>query len=40
MRGRAGIRDLQAVLSLEERPDAFATLANGPINDIKVLLGA
>ena len=38
--GRAGIGDLKAVLPLEEGPDAFATLAEGPTADIKVFLGA
>jgi (R,R)-butanediol dehydrogenase / meso-butanediol dehydrogenase / diacetyl reductase len=38
--GRAGIGDLKAVLPLEEGPAAFATLANGPTDDIKVFLGA
>jgi (R,R)-butanediol dehydrogenase / meso-butanediol dehydrogenase / diacetyl reductase len=38
--GRAGIGDLKAVLPLEDGPAAFATLANGPTDDIKVFLGA
>jgi threonine dehydrogenase-like Zn-dependent dehydrogenase len=38
--GRAGIGDLKAVLSLDEGPEAFATLAKGPTDDIKVFLGA
>ncbi len=38
--GRAGIGDLKAVLPLEEGPAAFATLAKGPTDDIKVFLGA
>jgi threonine dehydrogenase-like Zn-dependent dehydrogenase len=38
--GRAGIGDLKAVLALEEGPAAFATLAEGPTDDIKVFLGA
>lgn len=38
--GRAGIGDLKAVLPFEEGPQAFATLAKGPTDDIKVFLGA
>jgi threonine dehydrogenase-like Zn-dependent dehydrogenase len=38
--GRAGIGDLKAVLPLEAGPAAFATLAKGPTDDIKVFLGA
>lgn len=38
--GRAGIGDLKAVLPLDEGPAAFATLAAGPTDDIKVFLGA
>ncbi len=38
--GRAGIGDLKAVLPLEDGPAAFATLAKGPTDDIKVFLGA
>jgi (R,R)-butanediol dehydrogenase / meso-butanediol dehydrogenase / diacetyl reductase len=38
--GRAGIGDLKAVLPLDEGPQAFATLAEGPTDDIKVFLGA
>ena len=38
--GRAGIGDLKAVLPLDEGPAAFATLAEGPTDDIKVFLGA
>jgi (R,R)-butanediol dehydrogenase / meso-butanediol dehydrogenase / diacetyl reductase len=38
--GRAGIGDLKAVLPLEAGPEAFATLAKGPTDDIKVFLGA
>jgi threonine dehydrogenase-like Zn-dependent dehydrogenase len=38
--GRAGIGDLKVVLPLEEGPAAFATLAKGPTDDIKVFLGA
>jgi threonine dehydrogenase-like Zn-dependent dehydrogenase len=38
--GRAGIGDLKAVLPLEDGPEAFATLAKGPTDDIKVFLGA
>ena len=38
--GRAGIGDLKALLPLEDGPDAFATLAKGPTDDIKVFLGA
>jgi threonine dehydrogenase-like Zn-dependent dehydrogenase len=37
--GRAGIGDLKALLPLEEGPEAFATLAKGPTDDIKVFLG-
>ena len=37
--GRAGIGDLKAILPLEEGPNAFATLAEGPTTDIKVFLG-
>ena len=37
--GRAGIGDLKAVLPLEDGPNAFATLAKGPTDDIKVFLG-
>ena len=38
--GRAGIGALKAVLPLEDGPAAFATLAKGPTDDIKVFLGA
>lgn len=38
--GRAGIGDLKGVLPLDEGPAAFATLAEGPTEDIKVFLGA
>jgi len=38
--GRAGIGDLEAVLPLERGPAAFATLAEGPTEEIKVFLGA
>jgi threonine dehydrogenase-like Zn-dependent dehydrogenase len=38
--GRAGIGDLKAVLPLDQGPAAFATLAEGPTDDIKVFLGA
>lgn len=38
--GRAGIGDLKGILSLDEGPAAFATLAEGPTADIKVFLGA
>jgi threonine dehydrogenase-like Zn-dependent dehydrogenase len=38
--GRAGIGDLKELLPLEDGPDAFATLAKGPTDDIKVFLGA
>jgi threonine dehydrogenase-like Zn-dependent dehydrogenase len=38
--GKAGIGDLKAVLPLEEGPAAFALLAKGPTDDIKVFLGA
>ena len=38
--GRAGIGALKAMLPLEEGPAAFATLAKGPTDDIKVFLGA
>ena len=38
--GRAGIGDLKPVLPLEDGPEAFATLAKGPTDDIKVFLGA
>jgi threonine dehydrogenase-like Zn-dependent dehydrogenase len=38
--GRAGIGELKAVLPLEEGTEAFATLAKGPTDDIKVFLGA
>jgi threonine dehydrogenase-like Zn-dependent dehydrogenase len=37
--GRAGIGDLKAVLPLEDGPAAFAALAKGPTDDIKVFLG-
>ena len=38
--GRAGIGDLKTVLPLEDGPAAFALLAKGPTDDIKVFLGA
>jgi threonine dehydrogenase-like Zn-dependent dehydrogenase len=38
--GRAGIGDLNGILPLDEGPAAFATLAEGPTEDIKVFLGA
>jgi threonine dehydrogenase-like Zn-dependent dehydrogenase len=38
--GKAGIGDLKDVLPLEDGPAAFATLAKGPTDDIKVFLGA
>jgi threonine dehydrogenase-like Zn-dependent dehydrogenase len=38
--GRAGIGDLKPLLPLEDGPAAFATLAKGPTDDIKVFLGA
>jgi threonine dehydrogenase-like Zn-dependent dehydrogenase len=38
--GRAGIGDLKPLLPLEDGPEAFATLAQGPTDDIKVFLGA
>jgi threonine dehydrogenase-like Zn-dependent dehydrogenase len=38
--GRAGIGDLNPVLPLDDGPQAFATLAKGPTDDIKVFLGA
>jgi (R,R)-butanediol dehydrogenase / meso-butanediol dehydrogenase / diacetyl reductase len=38
--GRAGIGALKALLPLEHGPAAFATLAKGPTDDIKVFLGA
>lgn len=38
--GRAGIGALKPLLPLEDGPDAFATLAEGPTDDIKVFLGA
>jgi threonine dehydrogenase-like Zn-dependent dehydrogenase len=38
--GRAGIGDLKALLPLEQGPAAFAALAKGPTDDIKVFLGA
>ncbi len=38
--GRAGIGELGAVLPLEQGPAAFATLAEGPTDEIKVFLGA
>ena len=38
--GRAGIGELKEVLPLDEGPAAFATLAEGPTDDIKVFLGA
>ena len=38
--GRAGIGDLKAVVPLEQGPAAFASLAKGPTDDIKVFLGA
>ena len=37
--GRAGIGELKAVLPLEDGPAAFAALAKGPTDDIKVFLG-
>jgi threonine dehydrogenase-like Zn-dependent dehydrogenase len=38
--GRAGIGALKPVVPLEQGPTAFATLAKGPTDDIKVFLGA
>jgi threonine dehydrogenase-like Zn-dependent dehydrogenase len=38
--GRAGIGALNEVLSLDRGPAAFAALAGGPTDDIKVFLGA
>jgi threonine dehydrogenase-like Zn-dependent dehydrogenase len=38
--GRAGIGPLKQVLPLEDGPEAFATLAKGPTDDIKVFLSA
>ena len=38
--GRAGIGDLNGILPLDEGPAAFATLAEGPTEDIKVFLGS
>jgi len=38
--GRAGIGELGALLPLDRGPAAFATLAEGPTEDIKVFLGA
>jgi len=38
--GKAGIGDLKTVLPLEEGPAAFAVLAKGPTDDIKVFLSA
>lgn len=38
--GHGGIGDLKAVLPIEQGPAAFATLAEGPTDDIKVFLGA
>jgi len=38
--GKAGIGDLKAVLPLDEGPAAFALLAKGPTDDIKVFLSA
>ena len=38
--GRAGIGALKAILPLEAGPAAFAALAKGPTDDIKVFLGA
>ena len=38
--GRGGIGDLKAVLPIEQGPAAFAALAEGPTDDIKVFLGA
>ncbi|TMB95483.1 MAG: zinc-binding dehydrogenase [Chloroflexi bacterium] len=38
--GRAGIGTMGEVLPLEDGPAAFATLAKGPVDDIKVFLGA
>jgi threonine dehydrogenase-like Zn-dependent dehydrogenase len=38
--GQAGIGELKALLPLDEGPAAFATLAKGPTDDIKVFLGA
>jgi 2-desacetyl-2-hydroxyethyl bacteriochlorophyllide A dehydrogenase len=38
--GKAGIGDLKAVLPLEDGPAAFAQLAKGPTDDIKVFLSA
>ncbi|MDQ6691401.1 MAG: alcohol dehydrogenase catalytic domain-containing protein [Candidatus Dormibacteraeota bacterium] len=37
--GRAGIGDLKPTLPLSDGPKAFATLAEGPTDDIKVFLG-
>jgi len=37
--GRAGIGELKRILPLAEGPGAFATLAEGPTEDIKVFLG-
>jgi len=38
--GRGGIGDLKAVLPIEQGPAAFAAMAEGPTDDIKVFLGA
>jgi threonine dehydrogenase-like Zn-dependent dehydrogenase len=38
--GKAGIGALKAVLPLEDGPEAFAQLAKGPTDDIKVFLSA
>ena len=38
--GRAGIGTMADVLPLAEGPAAFASLAKGPVDDIKVFLGA
>jgi threonine dehydrogenase-like Zn-dependent dehydrogenase len=38
--GKAGMGDLKAVLPLEDGPAAFALLAKGPTDDIKVFLSA
>lgn len=38
--GRAGIGTMRDVVPLEDGPAAFATLAKGPVDDIKVFLGA
>ncbi|GAC1653700.1 MAG: 2,3-butanediol dehydrogenase [Candidatus Dormibacteraceae bacterium] len=38
--GRAGIGELGPIRPLDEGPEAFATLARGPVADIKIFLGA